>query len=82
VTFLILKIAGYLTAALALGIAAGWVSRHVTAQRETESNTRALNDNRAKVPQLESLIRVRDGSVGSRKRKQTKMMALLRHTKT
>lgn len=62
-TFLILKIAAYLTAALVLGIAAGWVSRHVTAQREEESSSRALNDNRAKVPQLESLIRVRDDEI-------------------
>ncbi len=62
-TFLILKIAAYLTAALMLGIAAGWVSRHVTAQREEETNSRALNDNRAKVPQLESLIRVRDDEI-------------------
>lgn len=62
-TFLILKIAAYLTVALVLGIAAGWVSRHVTAQRETETTSRALNDNRAKVPQLESLIRVRDDEI-------------------
>lgn len=62
-TFLILKIAVYLTVALVLGIAAGWVSRHVTAQRETETSSRALNDNRAKVPQLESLIRVRDDEI-------------------
>lgn len=62
-TFLILKIAAYLTIALVLGIAAGWVSRHVTAQRETDTTSRALNDNRAKVPQLESLIRVRDDEI-------------------
>lgn len=62
-TFLILKMAAYLVAALLLGIVAGWVSRHVTAQRETETTSRALNDNRAKVPQLESLIRVRDEEI-------------------
>lgn len=62
-TFLILKIAAYLTVALVLGVAAGWVSRHVTAQREEETTSRALNDNRAKVPQLESLIRVRDDEI-------------------
>lgn len=69
-TFLILKIAAYLTVALGLGAAAGWVTRHVSAQRETETTSRALNDNRAKVPQLESLIRVRDDEIARLKQVQ------------
>ncbi len=62
-TFLIIKIAVYLVVALALGVGAGWVTRHVAAQRESDAVNRQLNDNRAKVPQLESLIRVRDDEI-------------------
>jgi len=78
VTFLILKIAAYLFVALLLGSAAGWVSRHVAATREIDSLSKQLNENRAKVPQLETLIRVRDDEL-ARLRKDRVMVIPSKH---
>lgn len=58
--FLILKIFIYLAVALGMGGAAGWLLRHINAQKETEELQRNLADSRAKVPKLESLLRARD----------------------
>ena len=59
-TFLILKMSVYLLVALGLGGAAGWLSRNLSAQREVDTLGKALNETRAKIPQLESLMRGRD----------------------
>lgn len=58
--FLILKIFVYLVIALVMGGAAGFLLRHLQAQKETEETTRQLQDAKSKVPQLESLLRARD----------------------
>lgn len=55
--FLILKIFIYLCVALGLGAAAGWLLRHVKAQKEVEELQRALAGAKAKVPKLEALLR-------------------------
>lgn len=61
--YLILKIFVYLGFALALGGAAGWLLRQFTAQKQEDQLRRDLADSRAKVPQLESLIRARDQKI-------------------
>ncbi len=61
--FLILKIFVYLLLALAAGIGAGWLLRHLAAARQEEDMQRTLADARARVPQFESLIRSRDEQI-------------------
>ena len=58
--FLILKIFIYLCVALIMGGGAGWLLRHLAAQKEVEALQRSLQDSKAKVPQLESMLRARD----------------------
>ncbi|MFK7915377.1 MAG: hypothetical protein AB8B93_15795 [Pseudomonadales bacterium] len=58
--FLILKIFVYLCVAMAMGGGAGWLLRHLAAQKETEALQRSLQDSMAKVPKLESMVRARD----------------------
>jgi hypothetical protein len=60
VTYLILKISGYLVLALLAGLATGWFLRHITATSREEEMQRTLADARARVPQFETLIRSRD----------------------
>ena len=59
-TFLILKISGYLMLAMICGVTAGWALRHVSASTKDEEMQRTLGDARARVPQFETLIRSRD----------------------
>ncbi len=59
-TFLIVKIFVYLLLAGGIGFGAGWLMRNLQAQKQTEDATRAMNDAKAKLPQLESLVRGRD----------------------
>jgi chromosome segregation ATPase len=59
-TFLIFKIFVYLLLALGVGLVAGWLIRNLQAQKSEESAQRAMHDAKAKLPQLESMIRSRD----------------------
>ncbi len=61
--FLILKMLVYLLLALAAGVGAGWVLRHIAAAKQEEDMQRTLADARARVPQFESLIRSRDEQI-------------------
>lgn len=61
--FLILKMFVYLLLALAAGVGAGWMLRHIAAARQEEDMQRTLADARARVPQFESLIRSRDEQI-------------------
>lgn len=61
--FLILKIFIYLFLALAAGVGAGWILRHVAASKQDDEMQRTLSDARARVPQFESLIRSRDEQI-------------------
>jgi len=63
VIYLVLKIFVYLLFALAAGVGAGWVLRHLAAARQEEEMQRTLADARARVPQFESLIRSRDEQI-------------------
>jgi len=63
VIFLILKMFVYLLLALAAGVGAGWVLRHIAAGKQEEEMQRTLADARARVPQFESLIRSRDEQI-------------------
>ncbi len=58
--FLILKIFLYLCVALMMGGAAGWLLRHINAQKELEELQRNLADSKTKVPKLESLLRAKE----------------------
>ena len=61
--FLIGKMFVYLVLAAGIGGAAGWLYRNLQAQRTEESAARAVNDAKAKLPQLESLLRGRDEQI-------------------
>lgn len=61
--FLIGKMFVYLLLAAGIGGAAGWLYRNLQAQRTEESANRAVNDAKAKLPQLESLLRGRDEQI-------------------
>ena len=61
--FLILKIFVYLVLAAGIGAAAGWLIRNLQAQKTEENAARAVNDAKAKLPQLESLLRGRDEQI-------------------
>jgi hypothetical protein len=61
--FLIAKIFVYLLLSGVVGAAAGWLTRNLQAQRSEENASRAVNDAKSKVPQLESLLRGRDEQV-------------------
>ena len=72
--FLIGKMFVYLVLAAGIGGAAGWLYRNLQAQRTEESAARAVNDAKAKLPQLESLLRGRDEQI-------TKLKAQLKESK-
>ncbi len=61
--FLIFKIFVYLLIAALIGAAAGWLIRNLKAQKTEENAARAVNDAKAKLPQLESLLRGRDEQI-------------------
>lgn len=61
--FLIGKIFVYLLLAGLVGAVAGWLFRNLQAQRSEEQAQRAANDAKAKLPQLESLLRGRDEQI-------------------
>lgn len=63
--FLILKIFVYLCVALGMGGGAGWLLRHLAAQKELEEMQRSLQESMAKVPKLESMVRARDERIKS-----------------
>lgn len=63
--FLILKIFIYLCVALGMGGGAGWLIRHIAAQKEIEALQRNLQDAKTKVPKLESTLRARDERIKS-----------------
>ena len=65
--FLIGKIFVYLLLAGVVGAAAGWLFRNLQAQRTEESAQRAAHDAKAKLPQLESLLRGRDEQISKLK---------------
>ncbi len=73
--FLILKMFIYLLLAAAIGGAAGWLIRNLQAQKSEENANRAVNDAKAKLPQLESLLRGRDEQI-------SKLKAQLAETKS
>jgi len=58
--FLIVKIFVYLVVAAITGGAAGWLMRNLQAQKSEEETTRAMNDAKSKLPQLEAIVRGRD----------------------
>ena len=62
-TFLIVKIFAYLFLAAGIGGVAGWLFRNLEAQKSEEKAARAAHDAKAKVPQLESLLRGRDEQI-------------------
>ncbi len=61
--FLIGKIFIYILLAGVVGAVAGWLFRNMQAQRTEEHAQRAANDAKAKLPQLESLLRGRDEQI-------------------
>ena len=61
--FLIGKIFIYLLLAGGIGGAAGWLARNLQAQRTEENAQRSVTDVKAKLPQLESLLRGRDDQI-------------------
>ncbi|MCR9261604.1 MAG: hypothetical protein NXH95_17945 [Pseudomonadaceae bacterium] len=61
--FLIGKIFIYLLLAGGIGGAAGWLARNLQAQRTEENAQRSVTDVKAKLPQLESLLRGRDEQI-------------------
>ena len=61
--FLIGKIFVYLLLAGGIGGAAGWLTRNLQAQRMEENAQRSVTDVKAKLPQLESLLRGRDEQI-------------------
>ena len=65
--FLIGKIFVYLVLAGLVGAVAGWLFRNLQAQRTEELAQRAANDAKAKLPQLESLLRGRDEQIAKLK---------------
>ena len=65
--FLIIKIFVYLLLAAVIGAAAGWLIRNLKAQKTEENAARAVNDAKAKLPQLESLLRGRDEQIAKLK---------------
>lgn len=73
--FLIGKMFIYLFLAGAVGGIAGWLFRNLQAQRTEESANRAAHDAKAKLPQLESLLRGRDEQI-------TKLKDMLAENKT
>lgn len=58
--YLIFKMALYLLIALATGAGAGWLIRNLSAVKQEEELQRAANEVKAKLPQIESLMRSRD----------------------
>ncbi len=75
--FLIGKIFIYLVVAGLVGALAGWLVRNLQAQRAEESAQRAAHDAKAKLPQLESLLRGRDEQVSKLKAMLTEKKAEL-----
>lgn len=61
--FLIGKMFVYLLLAGGIGGAAGWLMRNLQAQRTEENAQRSVTDVKAKLPQLESLLRGRDEQI-------------------
>ncbi|XOV83867.1 MAG: hypothetical protein ACFHXK_01880 [bacterium] len=61
--FLIGKMFIYLLLAGGIGGAAGWLMRNLQAQRTEENAQRSVTDVKAKLPQLESLLRGRDEQI-------------------
>ena len=61
--YLILKMFFYLVMALGLGAAAGWLLRNLLAAKTEEELQRQLLDTRARVPQMETLMRTRDEQI-------------------
>ena len=61
--FLIGKMFLYLLLAGGIGGAAGWLMRNLQAQRTEENAQRSVTDVKAKLPQLESLLRGRDEQI-------------------
>ena len=75
--FLILKMFIYLLLAAAIGGAAGWLFRNLQAQKTEENANRAVNDAKAKLPQLESLLRGRDEQINKLKDQLTEARSQL-----
>jgi DNA repair exonuclease SbcCD ATPase subunit len=75
--FLILKIFVYLIVAAGIGGAAGWLMRNLQAQKSEEEATRAMNEAKAKLPQIESLLRGRDDQLRKAKDELSEAKATL-----
>lgn len=58
--FLLLEMFVYLVLAGGIGAGAGWLLRNLQAQKVEEAAQRAAHDAKAKLPQLESMVRSRD----------------------
>lgn len=65
--FLITKILVYLLLAAGIGGAAGWLLRNLQAQRTQDNASRSVHEAKAKLPQLESLLRGRDDQIAKLK---------------
>lgn len=61
--FLIFQMFIYLVLAAGIGLAAGWLLRNLQAQQMEERARREMHDTKAKMPQLESLLRGRDEQI-------------------
>jgi chromosome segregation ATPase len=63
VIYLIGKIFLYMLLTLAIGVAAGWLSRNIVGAKREEELQKSVTESRARVPQFESLMRSRDEQV-------------------
>jgi chromosome segregation ATPase len=61
--YLVVRMFVYLVIAGVAGAAAGWLWRHRSALTREEELTRSLSDTRGRIPQLEALMRARDGEL-------------------
>ena len=61
--YLIAKIFLYMLLTLAIGFAAGWLSRNIASVKREEELQKSVTESRSRVPQFESLMRTRDEQV-------------------
>lgn len=61
--FLMGQIFAYLTLAMCVGAAAGWLLRNIQAQRQQAAASKETTQARARVPQLETLLQQREQQI-------------------
>ena len=83
--YLIMKIFLYLLVALIMGMGVGWLIRNIVAARKEDELNKSIAEVRARIPQLESLMRTRDDQaqklrtdVKSQEAKHTELRETLR----